>query len=70
MHPNQATKGRNRRLFISLQHRKPRPGLRFRYRRGLANRSPRKVAGKIKFAPSMARMGKCVPPHARTRGSR
>jgi hypothetical protein len=60
----QDASGDNYRLFISLQHRKPGPGLAFRFGTRRPRRGPHR---KIRFAPSMERLGKVVPPHAKIR---
>jgi hypothetical protein len=72
MHPNQVSTGENRRLFISLQHRKPGTGLAFRPGRGLARRRPRAAPEgqhvKVSFEPDPARTdGIPLPPQIRVR---
>ena len=65
MHPNQDSSGEDRRLFISLQHRKPAPGLAFRPGTRRPRRGPHR---KIRFAPSMERLaGSPLPPHVKRR---
>jgi hypothetical protein len=65
MHPNQVSTGENRRLFISLQHPRPRPALAFRPGKRRPRRGPHR---KIRFQPDQARLSAWVlPPAMRAR---